>query len=366
MKKPLVNYEFAGFWKRDVKKGGNILMDALLGVIGFLGFIIFVVIGIVKAIARKPVKKTFAFAGVALVLFIVALSMTSSLETENVAEPELKNAEQEEIEKEVAKKKVEEIEKAKKEEETEKVRVEAEKKKEEAAAAKKLEEEKKEEEARKIEEAKKAKGIDATVTRIIDGDTIEVMMNGKEEQIRVLLIDTPETKHPNKPVEKFGPEASAYAEKVLLGKEIQVQEGIEERDRYGRLLAYIWVGDTTYQEMILAEGLAVTAYLYNDLTMLDEFHEAQDIARNQKIGVWSIPGYATVDQEDGFNTVQVEKPKPQPVAATPKTTATGTTNQTEFFQNCTELRVKYPKGVPAGHPAYQSKMDRDKDDYACE
>ncbi|MET0787327.1 MAG: excalibur calcium-binding domain-containing protein, partial [Paenisporosarcina sp.] len=108
---------------------------------------------------------------------------------------------------------------------------------------------------------------------------------------------------------------------------------------------------------------AVTAYLYNDLTMLDAFHQAQDIARNQQIGVWSIPNYATVDQEHGFNTVVEEKSEQQPVVAS---TPNATSNQTEYFQNCTDLRKVYPKGVPFGHPAYQGKMDRDKDDYACE
>lgn len=164
----------------------------------------------------------------------------------------------------------------------------------------------------------------ATVTNVVDGDTIEVSLNGKEEEIRMLLIDTPETKDPSKPIEKFGPEASAYAIQVLEGKQVGIQVGTEDRDKYGRLLAYVWVGDTTYQEMILKQGLAATAYLYNDLTMLNEFHKAQDVARNKKIGVWSIPGYAHVDHDHGFHYEEKskseskpkEKPK-QPVASTP-------------------------------------------------
>jgi micrococcal nuclease len=166
----------------------------------------------------------------------------------------------------------------------------------------------------------------ASVTRIVDGDTIEVSLNGKVEEIRMLLIDTPETKHPSKPVEKFGPEASSYAKQVLEGKQVGIQIGTEERDKYGRLLAYVWVGNKTYQEMVLEKGLAATAYLYNDLTMLEEFHKAQDIARNKKIGVWSIPGYAHVDHDHGFHyekEVAATKPAPKP-AAKPKQPAAST------------------------------------------
>jgi micrococcal nuclease len=172
------------------------------------------------------------------------------------------------------------------------------------------------------EQAKKPKNKYplAAVTRVVDGDTIEVSLNGKSEEIRMLLIDTPETKHPSKPVEKFGPEASTYAKQVLEGKQVGIQVGTEERDKYGRLLAYVWIGNTTYQEMVLEKGLAATAYLYNDLTMLEEFHKAQDIARNKKIGVWSIPGYAHVDHDHGFHyekEVAAAKPAPKP-AAKPK------------------------------------------------
>ncbi|WP_456272387.1 thermonuclease family protein [Bacillus sp. AK031] len=164
-----------------------------------------------------------------------------------------------------------------------------------------------------------------TVTRVIDGDTLEVQFNGKQEDVRLLLIDTPETVHPNKPVEKFGPEASQFVKQTLTGKEVGIKVGSEERDQYGRLLAYVFIDGETIQEKLLRKGLAKTAYLYNDLTMLDQFHKAQDEAISQKLGVWSIEGYAHVDDDDGFhykeeqNTVtaaaEKEEPKQQEAAA---------------------------------------------------
>lgn len=101
-----------------------------------------------------------------------------------------------------------------------------------------------------------------------------------------------------------------------------IQFGTEERDKYGRVLAYVWVGDTTYQEMVLEEGLAATAYLYNDLTMLDKFHAAQDKASSKGIGVWSISGYAHVDHNHGFHYEEEQKavsaPATKPVPAPAK------------------------------------------------
>ncbi|MFZ3579580.1 thermonuclease family protein [Virgibacillus sp. DJP39] len=145
------------------------------------------------------------------------------------------------------------------------------------------------------------KSPNATVTRVIDGDTIEISMNGKNEDVRLLLIDTPETVHPSKPVEPFGKAASQFVKDKLTGEKVRVKVGKEERDKYGRLLAYVFINGETIQEKLLRQGLARTAYLYNDLTMLDEFHTVQSKAKNNDQGVWSIPGYAHVDHNHGFH-----------------------------------------------------------------
>lgn len=145
------------------------------------------------------------------------------------------------------------------------------------------------------------KGELATVTRVVDGDTLEIQMNGEEEQVRLLLVDTPETKHPSKPVEPFGPEASEFVKDQLSGKEVRIVPGTERYDNYDRLLAYVFIDGETIQEKLLRNGLARTAYLYNDLTMLDDFHEAQQIAQDKGIGVWSIDGYAHADHDHGYH-----------------------------------------------------------------
>ncbi|MET3698847.1 micrococcal nuclease [Bacillus oleivorans] len=160
--------------------------------------------------------------------------------------------------------------------------------------------------------------VTVTVTRVVDGDTLEVKFDdGTVEDVRLLLVDTPETVHPSEPVQPYGPEASQFVKDTLEGKNVGLKLGTEERDHYGRMLAYVFVGNETIQEMLLRKGLARTAYLYNDLTMLDEFHKEQEIARSQGIGVWSIPGYAHVDHDHGYHYEEQVVSTKEPVEEKP-------------------------------------------------
>jgi micrococcal nuclease len=141
--------------------------------------------------------------------------------------------------------------------------------------------------------------IPVVVTRDVDGDTIHVRMpNGRDETIRMLLIDTPETVHPDMPVEPFGPEASNFAKKELpVGKHIYIEEGVSghERDKYGRLLAYVYISPTDmYNEDVVKRGLARVAYVYPPNTKhLTELERDQSYAKVHHLGIWSISGYVT-------------------------------------------------------------------------
>ena len=86
-----------------------------------------------------------------------------------------------------------------------------------------------------------AQGTAVTVTHVVDGDTIDVAAPGGTERVRLLGIDTPETVKPNTPVQCYGPEASARTKALLpAGTTVILQRDAEARDRYGRLLAYVW------------------------------------------------------------------------------------------------------------------------------
>ncbi|WP_059170559.1 thermonuclease family protein [Bacillus sp. FJAT-27445] len=142
----------------------------------------------------------------------------------------------------------------------------------------------------------------AKVIKNIDGDTVVISLKGKEETVRLLCVDTPETQHPRLGVQPFGPEASDFAKTVLhKGKEIEVEPGINwGRDKYGRLLAYLYVDGKMFNELLLEKGLARVAYVYPPNTKyVDRFYKIQDKAKKKGVGIWSIENYAT---EEGYQT----------------------------------------------------------------
>lgn len=142
------------------------------------------------------------------------------------------------------------------------------------------------------------------VERIVDGDTLIVKYfeNSikKEERIRLLLIDTPESVHPSNKVEKFGPESSEFAKEILKeGRRVTLEIGSPERDHYNRMLGYIWVDGKNFNEIMIEKGYARVAYVYPPNTKyLEEFREAEKVAKKNKLGIWSIPGYVT---DKGFD-----------------------------------------------------------------
>lgn len=137
----------------------------------------------------------------------------------------------------------------------------------------------------------------AYVTRVVDGDTIKITIGSKEETVRFLLVDTPETKHPKMGVQPFGPEASAFTKEKLEGKNIELELGINERDKYGRLLAYVYVDGERFNDALLREGLARVAYIYPPNTRyLDELEAVQQKAKEEGKGIWSVEDYPKSSQ----------------------------------------------------------------------
>ncbi|WP_368074231.1 thermonuclease family protein [Bacillus cereus] len=134
---------------------------------------------------------------------------------------------------------------------------------------------------------------DAVVLDVIDGDTIKVSIGKRIEKVRFLLIDTPETRHPKKGVQPFGPEASDFTKKhIKIGDTVQLEKDVSERDKFGRLLAYVYVNGEMINEMLLKEGLARVAYVYVPNTRyIDKFKELQEKSRQKKLGIWSIENY---------------------------------------------------------------------------
>ncbi len=129
-----------------------------------------------------------------------------------------------------------------------------------------------------------------SVSRVIDGDTVEIDMGGKKETLRLIGMDTPETVDPRKPVQCFGVEASNQAKLLLTGKKVRIENDPTqgERDKYNRLLAYVYREDGLfYNKQMIEQGYA-HEYTYNiPYKYQAEFKAAQKSAQENKKGLWS-------------------------------------------------------------------------------
>jgi micrococcal nuclease len=138
-------------------------------------------------------------------------------------------------------------------------------------------------------------GDDATVTRVVDGDTIVVRVDGRVATVRLIGIDTPETKDPRKPVQCFGREASAHTGELLpVGAAVRLAYDVERNDRYGRTLAYVYRVDRTadagkgsfVNAALVRDGYA-SSYTYPpNVAHADEFVALQHDARDAGRGLW--------------------------------------------------------------------------------
>lgn len=137
--------------------------------------------------------------------------------------------------------------------------------------------------AQKTSEDNKLSDGSVKVTRIIDGDTIEIEGG---ERVRYIGIDTPETVDPRKPVQCFGVEASKKNKELIEGQMVRLEKDITDRDKYNRLLRYVWVGDTFVNLELVKQGFAQSYSYPPDIKYQDQIVAAQQQAREVKRGLW--------------------------------------------------------------------------------
>lgn len=136
---------------------------------------------------------------------------------------------------------------------------------------------------------------EGTVVRVIDGDTLVAVVAGEETTIRLLNIDTPETKHPDLPVQYLGPEATDFlAERLPAGTEIELEYDEERLDRYDRTLAGVYESGSLVNAEIAAEGLGVPVYFEPNDRFLPEVEEAAATAQSEGLGLFSAATECTV------------------------------------------------------------------------
>lgn len=126
-------------------------------------------------------------------------------------------------------------------------------------------------------------GEEAVVKRVIDGDTIE-LADGR--RIRYIGIDTPEVVHPKKPVDCFGNEAREANQELVEGKTIRLEKDISKTDKYGRLLRYVYTGNTFVNDYLVRQGFAFASTYPPDVSHQEEFRLAEQEARKGNLGLW--------------------------------------------------------------------------------
>jgi micrococcal nuclease len=200
------------------------------------------------------------------------------------------------------------------------------------------------------------------VIKVVDGDTVTISINGKNETLRLIGINTPETVDPRRPVECYGQEASAAAKRMLTGKTVRLEadETQSERDRYDRLLRYIYLEDGTFvNKWMIQEGFAYE-YTYDmPYKYQKEFKAAQRAAQEQQKGLWnpttckntitpSIGSLETENKAQEFANVSV---------------VSGDKDCKDFTSQSEAQSFFFSQGGPSADP---HKLDSDKDGVVCE
>lgn len=135
----------------------------------------------------------------------------------------------------------------------------------------------------------------AVVARVVDGDTI-VLADGRK--VRYIGIDTPETKHPSKPVGCFGQEATDFNKELVDGKTVRLEKDVSETDRYGRLLRYVYTDEIMVNEKLVRDGFARASTYPPDVKHQTLLQEAQTQARTEKRGLWGAGCDTSETQEN--------------------------------------------------------------------
>ena len=127
------------------------------------------------------------------------------------------------------------------------------------------------------------------VVRVVDGDTLIIDYNGTEERVRLIGVDTPESVHPDEEKNtEFGTTASNFSKELLTDKYVKIELDVQERDQYGRILAYVYLDDVMVNKILLEEGYAKVATYPPNVKYVDDFTAIQEEARNNKKGLWGL------------------------------------------------------------------------------
>ncbi len=201
------------------------------------------------------------------------------------------------------------------------------------------------------------------ITKVVDGDTDKITVNGRTVKLRLIGIDTPETRDPRKPVQCFGPQASARAHQLLDGRSVWIQydSSQDRRDVYGRALVYVWLdSQTMFNEVMVAEGYA-HEYTYDQPYRYQrQFRAAQSKAKDAQLGFWNR-GSCSGDTTQRATAAPVASP---PVLAV--SPSAGSQGVGVYYSSCSKVRAAGKAPLLRDEPGYRSGLDGDHNGVACQ
>ena len=130
---------------------------------------------------------------------------------------------------------------------------------------------------------------EVTFSKCVDGDTAKFIIKDQEKIVRMLAIDTPESVKPNTEVEYYAKDASSYTCNLLSNAKkitLEYDANSDKEDKYGRVLAFVWVDDELLESTLVRNGYAKVEYIYGDYNHVDELRKLESIAKEEKIGIW--------------------------------------------------------------------------------
>lgn len=208
-----------------------------------------------------------------------------------------------------------------------------------------------------------------SVVKVVDGDTIDVDLDGKTERLRLIGIDTPETVDPRKIIQCFGIEASNKSKEILTGNQVRLEADSSqgERDKYNRLLRYVFLEDgTNFNQLMIKQGYAHEYTYDTDYKYQQEFKDAENYARQNRLGLWSDSTCAGNTNSSGIEsnvntTTTIPDISPTPVVPS----APKQKYACDCSKTCSEITT-------CDEAQYQLKVcgcsvrDRDGDGIACD
>ena len=130
------------------------------------------------------------------------------------------------------------------------------------------------------------RGLEGTVVRVVDGDTIHVRVGTRVEKVRYIGVNAPEVHHPTKGVEPGGREAAAVNRRLVQDQAVRLELDVQERDRYGRLLAYVWIGGVMINAELVRLGYAQVMTVPPNVRYQEMFLKLQREAHQAGRGLW--------------------------------------------------------------------------------